>query len=275
MLRIGNFVSTCHHCEDPVEVGKGTTGCPYCGAIYHEACWEEHFGCADPKCVGWKMSAPKEDKVETATTQTTTTTKGKVTDLTARQVFSLGWRKVQGQLGFFIGLQFVVSAILIILALIAERGHSRILTYLIVTFSPFISAFFGVAILNIYIMVFDGKKPTIKDLFNAPHYWRLIWSSFLVGIVVSLGFFLLVLPGLFLAVVLTFVPFLIIDKGLTIKAAFAQSYRASVDNFGKVLAVMVLSILLNILGAIPFGIGLLVTVPVTIMVLIVLYRTLL
>lgn len=274
MLRIGNFFSTCHHCEDPVEVGKGTTGCPYCGAIYHETCWEEHFGCADPKCVGWKMNAPKEAKVETAATQTVTT-KGKVTDITARQVFSLGWEKVRGQLGFFIGLQFVVSAILIILALIAERGYSRILTYLIITFSPFISAFFGAASLNIYIMAHDGKKPTMKDLFNAPNYWRLIWSSFLVGIVVSLGTVLLVLPGLFLAVALTFVPFLIIDQGLTIKAAFTQSYRASVDNFGKVLAVMVLGILLNILGAIPFGLGLLITVPVTIMALIVLYRTLL
>lgn len=268
------FVNVCDHCEQAVEVGKGTTGCPYCGAIYHETCWEEHFGCADQKCVGYQMHRSKTAEKEGAATFEGTI-KNETFDVSPWQIFVLAWEKIRKRLGFFIGIQFVISLILVTLALIGEKTGSTGLRNLIFTLYPFISAYFGVASLNIYILEHDGKNPGIKEIFNAPNYWRMMWSSFLVGLAVSAGTVLLVLPGLFLAIALLFAPFLILDQNATIKEAFTRSYKMTVGNFWKVAGVLGLGLLVNILGALLVGLGLLVSLPVTIMAFVVLYRKML
>lgn len=271
---MSDFINTCEHCEQAVEVGRGTTGCPYCGSIYHETCWEQEHGCADPKCVGFQMHGPKQEREETVATVQGGSFRGTKV-LGPWEIFKSAWGKIRPRLGFFIGMQFVVSLILVSLALVGERSSSALLSYSIVTLYPFVSAFLGAASLNIYLLEHDGKKPTLGDLFYVPNYWRLLWSSFLVGLVVSLGLILLVLPGLFLSVALLFVPMLILDQDATIKVAFIRSYNGAIRNFSKVAGSLILAIILNLAGVLLFGVGHLITLPITIMALTILYRELL
>ena len=37
----------CCYCERPLKDGDTHT-CAQCGALYHQACWEEHGGCSNP-----------------------------------------------------------------------------------------------------------------------------------------------------------------------------------------------------------------------------------
>lgn len=39
----------CCYCERPLKDGDTHT-CAQCGALYHQACWEEHGGCSNPAC---------------------------------------------------------------------------------------------------------------------------------------------------------------------------------------------------------------------------------
>jgi len=88
-------------------------------------------------------------------------------------------------------------------------------------------------------------------------------GSLLYSAIVGVGMILLVVPGVYWAVKYQFIPYLIIDRGLApmeaLKASgdLTEGYR--MDLFLFLLAV----IGANILGALAFGVGLLVSIPVT------------
>lgn len=56
--------------------------------------------------------------------------------------------------------------------------------------------------------------------------------------------------------------------------AFKESMRMTDGKFWKLLGVLALFIIVNIIGAIPFGLGLIVTLPVTILASAHLYKKL-
>lgn len=97
--------------------------------------------------------------------------------------------------------------------------------------------------------------------------WRLFGLYIAMGLIIIIGFVLLIVPGLIFIRRYLFAPYVMIDKNLGVKAALAESAALSKLNTGSVwgvIGVMFLIGLLNILpyigGLAAFGFGLLYSV---------------
>jgi uncharacterized membrane protein len=107
-----------------------------------------------------------------------------------------------------------------------------------------------------------NHKIRIPDIFN--HYGlfgQLLLAYILMVLFILLGFMLLILPGIYLAVAYSFTLPLVVDKKMHVWQAMELSRKTITKQWFRFFGLGVLSILLIILSAIPFGIGLIWSIP--------------
>jgi uncharacterized membrane protein len=117
-----------------------------------------------------------------------------------------------------------------------------------------------------------GRRPRLEDLFDISDVWLdLLLGSVVVGLPVLIGWQLLVIPGWIAAGLLMFTFPLIVDGGLPATAAARQSFEALRSQW--VLAAVTHLVIAAVAGsgALLLGIGLLVTGPLYVLSIAVLY----
>ena len=78
-----------------------------------------------------------------------------------------------------------------------------------------------------------------------------------------IGFALLILPGIYLAVAYLFAQPLVIDKGADFWQAMETSRKLITKKWFSFFGLLLVLFLLNLAGAILLGVGLLVTIPLS------------
>jgi hypothetical protein len=119
---------------------------------------------------------------------------------------------------------------------------------------------FQLGALYAFLRAVRGERPHVDDLFAAfrRNYWSAVVAPVLASLLTFAGLFLLVVPGIYLAVRLAFVGFLVVDEGLNATEALAESWRRTQGRFwamlgGGVLGVFAIwvGVILLIVGMIP------------------------
>ncbi len=130
--------------------------------------------------------------------------------------------------------------------------------------------------INLVLHLIDGKKAEIADLYNysnlAMKILKTFVASILFGIAFVVGLILLVIPGVYIAIRSQFFVYYIVDKDAGIVDSLKMSWNLTKNGVLNLFLFDLLLIFLNILGAILFGIGLLVTVPLSLIAVTSLYR---
>jgi len=131
--------------------------------------------------------------------------------------------------------------------------------------------------MKIMLCLEEGEKPHLKELFtHLEIFWRYLGVYIIYIAAVMIGFVLLIIPGIYVALKYSFAPILILDKkGLKISEAFKQSAVMSQNIKWKLLGLFVVMIFLNILGAVALIVGLLVSIPVSTLAFVHIYKGLL
>lgn len=121
----------------------------------------------------------------------------------------------------------------------------------------------------------DGQPAHLGEIFaHKEIFWRYIIASLAYTIMAIVGLVLLVVPGLYVISRFGFVLTAMVDKNLGVEAAFDESSRITEGVRLKVLGFLVVMLLINVVGAIPFGLGLILTIPVTALAWMHVYRSL-
>lgn len=110
----------------------------------------------------------------------------------------------------------------------------------------------------------DGNKPSIGSFFQFANVAAIVLASVIVGILVFVGLVLLVIPGIALAFLTWWTLQFVIDRNEDALTAIKSSFRAISSNAGQLFVLALALVGINILGAIPCGLGLLVTIPITV-----------
>jgi uncharacterized membrane protein len=84
----------------------------------------------------------------------------------------------------------------------------------------------------------------------------------LMGLLIVGGFFLLVLPGIYLAVAYSFAPYLIVEKNMGVWEALETSRKAITTCWWRYFGLLLIAVLLCIVGTIPLFIGLIWVLPI-------------
>ncbi|MFD4369127.1 hypothetical protein [Rhodococcus sp. NPDC058521] len=120
----------------------------------------------------------------------------------------------------------------------------------------------------------DGNKPAIGSFFQFSNVAAVIVASLIVGIASTIGLVLLVIPGLIIIFLTWFTLPFVVDQNFQPIPAIKASFDVISKNVGSLLLLALALVGINILGAIPCGLGLLVTVPMTIIASTYAYRVL-
>ncbi|MGW6728324.1 hypothetical protein ACWF9G_20695 [Nocardia sp. NPDC055029] len=110
----------------------------------------------------------------------------------------------------------------------------------------------------------DGRKPGFGDFFKFTNVGAVILAGILVGLATGIGFVLCILPGLVIAFFTWWTMQFVIDRDQDAISAIKSSFSAISSNAGPLLLLALALFGINIVGALLCGLGLLVTVPLTI-----------
>jgi hypothetical protein len=136
-----------------------------------------------------------------------------------------------------------------------------------------VGGFFLGGMVRMAIEQVRGRAPRVEDLFSATDVWfDLVLGSALLVIIVTIGLELFVLPGLVAMGLFLFMFPLIVDARLPATGALIQSYHVLKSQWLLATAIHLAMSFIAGLGALFFGIGLLVTAPLYVLTLAVLYR---
>ncbi|MFO8087118.1 MAG: hypothetical protein R6T91_04820 [Bacteroidales bacterium] len=156
-------------------------------------------------------------------------------------------------------LFFAFSAMVLSLNLFSMRAQPL---------GSIITVFVQPALMAGYYYVADkidhGQKITFYDFFEGFNSWVNIFVGVvLAGLLVAGGLFLLIVPGLYLAVAYVFLlPFLVTAR-FSYWEAMEASRKLVTKNFLNILGLVAALVLINFLGIMFFGVGILVSLPLS------------
>lgn len=112
-----------------------------------------------------------------------------------------------------------------------------------------------------------GKTAEFTDIFAG--FQRFV-PAFVAGLLISIftivGFICCVIPGFLVAVLYAPTYLYMIEEGLDFWPAMERSRTVVMNNFGQWLILFIVLAVFNLIGAIPCGLGLLLTIPMTLIV---------
>ncbi len=113
-----------------------------------------------------------------------------------------------------------------------------------------------------------GRTVELPDFFRSfDKFIPLLILHLLMTLVITLGLILLVIPGIYFAVSYVFAHFFVWFYDVEPSEAIRLSRKTVGGNFGQVLLLCLILAGINLLGAMAFGVGLLLTIPISYCVL--------
>lgn len=175
--------------------------------------------------------------------------------LDARHALIRGWELFKSRPGEFIGFTLIVF-------LVNTLSSSR---------NPLVSLAGVLLLTGLYPGYFlaafrlaSGRELRFSHFFRGfDHFLPLLLATLCVSIVVATGLILLVIPGLYLAVGYMFATTLIVDNGMEFWQAMEVSRRVVTRHWFAFFGFSLMLFLVNCLGLLLLGVGLIVSVPVS------------
>ena len=119
-----------------------------------------------------------------------------------------------------------------------------------------------------------GRPVEFKSFFATDKLGTIIGAGVLVGIMTAIGMFLCYLPGILVAFASQFFMFFILERNLGVIDSIKASWSFVFKNFGPLILLFLLSLLVYFVGALLCGVGLLAAIPVIVLAQTYAYRVL-
>jgi uncharacterized membrane protein len=187
------------------------------------------------------------------------------TDFSIREVFQFGWEKTKTNSTVLFQGVLALFGIHVASLIIEKTLHNSIEGFLATTLLMVVSLAVGVGMTIVSLRIARGVPATYKDIVpSADILWRYCLASVLSALAIIGGLILFILPGIYVAIRLMMVRFLILD-GSGVRESLQQSFDMTKGAEWKLLGFMVALILINVLGMLALIVGLLVTIPISMM----------
>ena len=183
------------------------------------------------------------------------------------EAIRFGWTTVIGNLGLFI----VAILIVWLMSAFPAIWDSWVVYAVAWLFAMVVT----LGVMRMSLRFVDEERGELVDLFaKIPLIIPYLIASIIVGIIVMIGFCLLIIPGIYLALRLQFFGWAIVDKELGPIAAIQESWEITQGSAGNLFLLWWLLLFVNVAGMLALGIGLLVTSPLTLVAMGYVYRKL-
>lgn len=170
------------------------------------------------------------------------------------ELFSRGWEKLMPQIGMAIVWTLVYALGAAVLAVIVIG---------IIVIPSWMAGY-----LEVMKKLYHGETVEFGDFLKHLNKLGNLWVAFiLIYLGIAAGTILLVLPGLAVAILWSMTFFLIIDRDMDAISAMKASWERVKEEFWTMLALVLVLGILNSIGGMLFGIGVLLTMPFMMLVM--------
>jgi uncharacterized membrane protein len=193
------------------------------------------------------------------------------------EALRFGWDAFKRNIATSIALGFASLAIMFTLNGFTQAAqHHGTLSLGFTLLAQLAQIFFGFLWIRFALAVHDGRPVRTRELWpEGSLFVNYLAVAIIYGLLVTAGLILLVIPGIYLAVRYGLAPFLVADGRTTdVLGAFRESSELTRGRRGHLFLFGLAVVVLNILGGIFFGVGLLVSMPVTTLAAALVYRRL-
>jgi uncharacterized membrane protein len=185
------------------------------------------------------------------------------------QVFSIeeslkfGWQKTKTHSTILFQVLLTIFALNVVFQIVDKVLQDTAMGFLASVILSVASVVINIGFMIIALKIARGEEAVYKDIIPpAQLVWSVFIASFLVGILVLVGLVFLIVPGVYFALRFSMASYAVID-GARVLESFKKSTELTEGYKWQLLGLFLVFLLINIIGAIPFGLGLLVTIPVT------------
>lgn len=178
--------------------------------------------------------------------------------------FRFGWNTTLANLNTLLPLGAVGLGLSVVGSALQRGGGGG--AFLALAVQP-LQAGLALVLMRFALKLHDGKPVHLAEATGMLEgFWRALAVMVLLGLMVSLGLVLLVVPGVVLSLGFGFAPFLVADGERGVVQAFRTSWRLTAHAKGR-LALLALTVVgLNLAGALALGIGVVFTLPMSALV---------
>jgi uncharacterized membrane protein len=193
-----------------------------------------------------------------------------------REALVTGWRATIANFWSFLAIivaGWIVSALT---GFNAENTAARDALAGLVTFLAWILVILiQMGFIRVVLKVLDGGKPAFQDFSSSfTQFLKFLAASILAGIAIAIGFILLVIPGIFLAIRLQFYSYLVIDKNMGPVESIRRSWAITRGQTWNLFILWLVLLGIILAGVLLLGVGLILAVPVTMVAAAFVYRKL-
>ena len=172
---------------------------------------------------------------------------------------------------------------ILILMVVNILGNSSLYNINSMLIQFLIELLFGVVLIYLLfgivkggLNIIDGKKTELEILTKTTtqNLIGYILVSLLSSLIVFAGALLLIIPGIYFALRFFFAETIFVDKGYPLWKNFQESTKLTHGIKWQLLGLAVVLLIINILGFLALGVGLILTVPVSLFTVLHFYRAL-
>ena len=184
------------------------------------------------------------------------------------QAIKFGWDRMKDNLGFFIVYLFILFILEGFFGFFASAFGDSLpsLSFLFNLGSWIVSIVSSIFMIKIGLRLYDNDKIGSYDFlsFSTPLFFKFLLGYILYSVLVIIGFILLIVPGIYLAIKYQYVQYLIVDKNMDVIDAFKESGKMTDGHKWNLFLLLLLFVVIAFLGAMALGVGLLVAIPIII-----------
>lgn len=196
----------------------------------------------------------------------------KAKDFSIKEALQYGWEVWRKNIWFFVGAILLAWAVQFtpnyIRPLVKNRGLALVLGLV----GWVIDSAVALGLINVALELRNKGKSHWTSLYSRLDLWpKYFFTSIVYSLIVFAGLLLLIIPGVIWAIKYQFYGYALVDKGLGMKQALEKSKLLTEGVRLKLFWLGLVLLGVNFVGALAFMVGLLVTVPVTLMALVYVY----
>lgn len=188
-----------------------------------------------------------------------------------KEAISFGWKKTIENIWFLAVLTLVFLALSF--AFGGVKGDMRSIFQVL---NIFVSYFAMFSFVKVSFRIYNGVKPTTADILEVEwsKFGHYVLAAFISALIIGIGFIFLIVPGIYLSVCLSLVSFATIIDGTDSIEALKKSWALTRKHFWPLFGLTILLGLINIVAAVALAVGLLITIPMTILTTLYVYEKL-
>jgi len=188
-----------------------------------------------------------------------------------------GWQKTKENFGLLLGVMITIFASSFTLTFISESlaENHFFLSMLFQLASFLITSFLAIGQIIIVLKICNNEEVSFKDLFSGGNLvLSYILATILQGIMIFGGTLLLIIPGIIISIMTSLYNYALINEHLGPIEAIKRSMKLTKGVRLEIFLFIILTCLINLLGALCLIVGIFVTAPISLIAFVYVYKEL-